>query len=700
MNTKKHVNVLVIYILITIIVTWPVIAKLSTHIYANDGGDALNSVWFLEWQKDYAKDRGFSLAIPGNCDIIAFPYTFSFGNAPPEPVYTLPARLIAYLYNPAAAYNLMIMMSFVFGAMAMYGLAYYVTSSIPAAFIAGLIFAFSPYHFYQSREHLGLANIQWLPIYFFALLHHSRHQSWFSALALTLAFLSLLFLNLYYAIFTFLSTLLILSVRSFYRRKTPWISKIDLKKTFAIVTVISVTAFFGFRGAYLEQRSGYDRHQVPLWHVEDLSATALAYITPALQNPFIGERVDLRSLRGIIPGGSEMTLYLGIVPMMLALIGLYSIKRRRVGGDEAEMEVFHVSVFAALFMFAFVFSLKPHITLFGFKFAMPSLLVFKMFPFLRIMGRWSIIVYLAMAALAAIGVKKMLSGAEKKRQILMLAILLILITVDFTYISKPPLVDLRPESQSTVYSWLSARGGSKPIIEYPVAARAGIDFQKRAIGQTIHKRPTINPELFLWLEDRSCFEDPSKPTVFEALAGFGAEYLIVHTDEYRRDKKDIPNLSEKQVQRVAEFPGSTVYLVKGPRTSAVVEVGDGTFDPQIWGGWPQWQKWRWVAKSSIAIKVILLERRPTKGRLVMSVKMPVDNRDLLLVNGRQQIIGSPTDNSQGVAFNGLRLQSGSNRIEIKCDWEPIKIDDFMHNGDVRQASFGFSDVRFQTADVD
>jgi uncharacterized membrane protein len=86
-----------------------------------------------------------------------------------QPLTDLPGRALARLLSPVAAYNVLILASFPLSAGAAYLLARYVLDSHLGAMVAGLAYAFLPFHVTQAAGHPHVAQTQWLPLYFLAL---------------------------------------------------------------------------------------------------------------------------------------------------------------------------------------------------------------------------------------------------------------------------------------------------------------------------------------------------------------------------------------------------------------------------------------------------------------------------------------------------------------------------------------------------
>ncbi|RXA19944.1 hypothetical protein EQO05_07305 [Methanosarcina sp. MSH10X1] len=60
-------------------------------------------------------------------------------------------------------YTILWLLTFIIGAAGAYLLVKYLTDNKYAAFIAGIVFAFSPYHFSRGLCFFGAATIQWIP---------------------------------------------------------------------------------------------------------------------------------------------------------------------------------------------------------------------------------------------------------------------------------------------------------------------------------------------------------------------------------------------------------------------------------------------------------------------------------------------------------------------------------------------------------
>lgn len=149
-------GVFLAYILLTVVMTYPVAFRLSA---TEDPGDPLFIAWTIFWVQHQLFTDPLHL-FDAN---IFFPYpkTLAFsehmiGSA----LLALPMRL--FTDDPIVVYNLLALLAFILSGWGTYRLAFHLTGNRWAAFIAGAIFAFTPFRTYQFG-HLHVMNTQWVP---------------------------------------------------------------------------------------------------------------------------------------------------------------------------------------------------------------------------------------------------------------------------------------------------------------------------------------------------------------------------------------------------------------------------------------------------------------------------------------------------------------------------------------------------------
>jgi hypothetical protein len=171
------VAVIAFYILLTVVMTWPLILNFGNAVPLGDIEDRYQNFWNFWWVK-WALTH---FQNPYQTTALYYPYftgpgPFSLGNSLPLYYHTL-QLLNCLLVLPltivggvAAAYNGLVIGSFVASGVGAFLLARHFAKSIPAALLAGTIYAFSGIRF--EVMHGSWTNIlatQWLPFYILAL---------------------------------------------------------------------------------------------------------------------------------------------------------------------------------------------------------------------------------------------------------------------------------------------------------------------------------------------------------------------------------------------------------------------------------------------------------------------------------------------------------------------------------------------------
>lgn len=155
---RETILVLLVYILLTVIMTWPLAARLGTHLAG--GRDDL---WMHQWTFWWAKQSIMEGRSPFYTDLLFYPrgvslisHNFAWLNI----AAWLPLQAIV---GSVTAYNLILMAVFALNGFAMYLLAREATGSKPAAFIGGLVYGFWPYVL-SHHDHPNLVVICWIPL--------------------------------------------------------------------------------------------------------------------------------------------------------------------------------------------------------------------------------------------------------------------------------------------------------------------------------------------------------------------------------------------------------------------------------------------------------------------------------------------------------------------------------------------------------
>ena len=161
------------YLLLTLGLTYPLVTQFGRAI-PGDGFDGWQNYWNLWWIKTAVLEQHTH---PWFTHLLYYPtgvgllfHTLNAFNG----FITLPIQLA---FGLLPAYNAAVLFSFTLGGLGAYLLARYILgpgSSRLAAFAAGVIFTFSPFHIAHLLGHMQVISLEWIPFYALYLLKTVR----------------------------------------------------------------------------------------------------------------------------------------------------------------------------------------------------------------------------------------------------------------------------------------------------------------------------------------------------------------------------------------------------------------------------------------------------------------------------------------------------------------------------------------------
>lgn len=466
----------------------------------------------------------------------------------------------AYLLtgNPAFACNLVILGSFLLCAVTMYLLMRCITGDPFAAAIAGFVYGFALPRVAQL-SHMQLLSMQWIPLIILCLygyLTTKRNSRLVGAAGfLLLQILCSLYLG-YMAITVTACFLLAIAAtrRDLLTRAVVWrLACAGLAVALCLVPIVR---------PYLHLQK----------HGAISPAAQRASTIGASANP-IGSYLDVAGFPGhvyenLLHGndshelGWEKRLFMGFLPMGLALAGLFSLKWRDhsqsvpgSGSGEAVSELYRPFLIGCLLTLAvaYVLSLGPYLRVYDqathirlpfafFRRYVPGMGVF------RVPARFGFMVMFAVAALAGVGFKRLASaltdgkaryGRRVKAALLLVAILVMTIEFRGTPVGMERV--MAPPHIAPEYLWLARQPAGSVTLELPITSpvpgwpdpfeQAGYlyasayHWQPTINGYTGYKSPAADERY------RLAAQLPKSADAVRQLAGIGLRYIVVHTDK-------------------------------------------------------------------------------------------------------------------------------------------------------------------------
>jgi len=200
----KPLYALLLYVAFSLLYLYPIPFRPGQII--SIAPDMFQNIWNFWWVKKSLLELGVS---PYATDYIFYPSGTSLAFQSFSPFNSLLAIPLQSIWDRVVAYNLLYIFTFAAAGLGGYLLAHHFVKDRLAAFVAGFIFAFSPYHFSRVM-HINIASIEWIPLYILFLFRLRENPAWRNALGAT-AFLTLTAMcSWYYLIFLAIFTVIYL----------------------------------------------------------------------------------------------------------------------------------------------------------------------------------------------------------------------------------------------------------------------------------------------------------------------------------------------------------------------------------------------------------------------------------------------------------------------------------------------------------
>lgn len=504
------------YLLLSALTTAPLWRDLARAVPI-DIGDPLLNTWILSW------DVHAWLSAPGRlfqANIFApLPDTLAYS----EHLFSTAALalpLLVALGEPVAVYNLLTLFHLALGGLGMYLLAAHWTGKRPAAFAAGVAFAFGPYRL-ASIGHLQLLAVGWLPLAILALDRLLERGDRRSALLLFVFFLAQALSCWYLALFAALVLAIYLACATL-ARAVGWGGLI--RAGLALLPAALILALVAIPYVRVMPLLSAAR---PPGLALSFAAVPGDYLAAAWFNRFFSGLTAAFANR---PGFTdENALFPGVVTPLCALVSLAALKGRERWRLAALWAVVAVSV--------------------ALTFPGPYGLLSRLLPFLavvRVPPRWVIPATFALAALCGYGLAAVQSRSPRGGPAL-IALLGVGLFLE-GYGAPLPLAPVqRPAELPQVYRWLAGQQGDFAIVELPMYSIPGPEYPevKRLYASTLHWKDLVNgysgmtPPRQTGLAGQ--LSDFPGEEASEALRGLarsgGLRYVLVHSAEEGFDRQ-------------------------------------------------------------------------------------------------------------------------------------------------------------------
>jgi hypothetical protein len=696
---------LLVYIVLTIALTWPLALRWTTDLPGGahkDGlEDAYQNVWNLWWMKE-------ALAQPTNpliTDRFFYPERPNLYYHTLSPINALLVAPITALWGPIAGFNAVAFLSCVLGALGMWWLAYDRTCAHHAALLAGIVYTFSPFHMAAliTDGQLQIVALHWLPFYVLFLLRTAEQGGRRNLLLAGLFLVLTAWTDWYYTLFLLLFTAGYTAWRLLVRARS-WPARRAL-----LARLAGVGALFTLGAAPLlipmliEATRATYMNIYPADDPERLVIDLLALVLPARQHPWWGAapwdwgvQIDV-----------NRRFYLGTLALALAIFGaLRSSSARRWG---------------VLVLVAGVLALGPTLRVNGDSTGVP--LPYRLLanlPIIRLSrqpDRFDVLITLALAIMVAYGARGI---ANCKLQIanwrsspcqyastLVTILLAALLAIDYL---SAPLITRTPAIPPFLAGLPHTDDGA--LLEFPFHNQSPYRDAERMLFQTVHGRPISGgyhsrrypqPQLGLpVLRDLAAGhvggDIAAEPGGWPAaLNTLGFRYIIGYKQQPLGPRNLLPD--ETAGFRALVNAGLGVsgpeyedtqliaYRVPDAPPQPLIGFRDGWGAPELAGGKPQ----RWLAQAGQMGLVV-----PKAGHYRLSWSaLPAGGARTLEMHFGDQVFAVPLLPGPRCYQLLIELPAGMSLLELRSREPATSGDALEHNGDLRPISVRFADMTLE-----
>lgn len=619
-----HLLILILFLLLTFRVTFPLIFQLKTHLPGVDLGDPVHILSVIGWNY-YSLFRGFK-------DYWNPPYfyphhlTLAYSEH-----FFIPSLLIApVIYatrNLVLAYNILVLLSLTLCAFGNFLLIRHLTGSRLAGILGGIELAYSTYMMSNFAQ-LPYMTAQWIPFTFLYLIKFFEDQTYKNWFLFIFFYLLQVLSSAYYGLFLTVFVgifLLVLGIKQKLFQTPRFWKQLVLSLTFTF----PILGFFFYPYLVVANQMGFQRgleemHYFsanirdyarvlpnnflygkilyppevgttsPFWLFPGITALFLGFLGSS-NSPVSRKELILQSSVILVLIGLFLLFALGyelmIIPLLIlgmgwwfhALYGANKGTKKSVElGKDPLGEVDPVSsqhpyfptlsrLFLICLVLAFLFSFGPTLSFHQREIPYgPYLLLNYLIPGfkgVRVVSRFNIMVTFFLGILAGFGLVKVLNSISSRywrgiMGVLLASFLFLEHCTNAMWTVQADSLNQVPE----VYTWLKHQPGDFVILELP---RNPVDILTAYYAITTHGKKSVGgyssfiPPFTTWFfQQMETF--PSESSL-EKIQALGVRYLILHNRQFITEKQllDVPSQLKAlsgSLQPVEQFPSTDTYV--------------------------------------------------------------------------------------------------------------------------------------------
>jgi hypothetical protein len=513
-------------------------------------------------------------------------------------------------------YSFIWLLSFIFAAIGTFLLVRYLIQNEYAAFISGIVFAFSPYHCVHGTGHLGALSIQWIPFCAFFFMKVFREGGYKNCILAGFFYILVAMSDLQYLVFMgiFIAILFIYEnlINLKINKKLEFEKHKEIFIKYLIIGIVASSIILPLTFTDIRVATSENNFLKPnVTQISTYSADLQSFFLPSILHPIFGGIV-LPIYRKYTGNFAETTTYIGYSVLFLSIIAIITLRK--------DLIVRFWGLIAILFS---LFSLGPLLHVGGKTFfavinssiPMPYILLQYTVPFIensRTPGRLFVIAVLALAVLTGYCSHELLKRYETRKKIIVFLICAIII---FEYLSIP--VPMSPVDQPEFYKEIALDNGDFALMEIPLTANysAGV---KIMYYQTIHGKPVVGGQYARALQNSGDFEgsiplingltylkpilpDIINPNLSETansiFSHYRIRYVILHSNhldenEFNFANNTLSSLLDPPI--IYKNDSLVVYKIKNETVNNFMTLNEGWYTVENWSGLPG----RWIYSNA------------------------------------------------------------------------------------------------------
>jgi hypothetical protein len=709
---SKYSSILLIvslYLILTVIMLYPFsILESNNQLIGMDAGDTYQGLWSLWW----VKYSVVSLTNPYSTNHIFYPLgtdLYAHTLSPAAGLFSIPFQLAGGLIF---SYNFLIILSFVLSGYGAFLLSKHIINDQKASFLAGLVYAFSTYHFARAWGHQNLVSIQWIPFYVLFLLKVRKERSKKNVLfGVFFLLLTTFWADFQYAIFLGVFTLLVLFYDVLFNRQI--VKKYILRFSgmvciyFGFLVIILGPFFLGLlAGEYTSVWSSITDEAAVY------SADLVAFFIPSNFNSLFGN-----SVASIVSNLSnpwiEGIVYIGWTVLILTIYASFKVWKKARFWILGAISFMILSSGPILHIYGNSTFTDSNLTI-----PLPEWVITSILSLPRAPSRFVVMTMLCLSVVSAISFANIDSWVRKLKHGKILGVLLLFCISGamLAEVNMIPFPVVENSSIPTFYSNMTKMNDTFSVLDLPhgydESARwmyFGTASEKPLVVGSISRVSQINSDFLqvfpainqmnyaLQGKEIASWEDilsqNQNQTNLNAFHFFNIKYVILHRsmctanayenmNNYLLELLGQPVYSDEHIRvyetRVSKINNTFAYLSKG------------------WAAFEEVNKIRWMRINGT---VNIVSQSSQFYDLSLEAATQVSNKQLQIFLNGERIIQCQifVNEFSAITLEGLYLKEGLNELLFYSDdyFIPAKVNE--NSSDFQQLSIAFRNIRIEPA---